>query len=694
MTLHGDFETRSPVDLKAAGIDVYAKDPLTDALCLAFAFGDEEPAIWTAEDTSAPLVPVADHIAKGGEFVAHNAPFEFNIWNHVLRRKYPRLPVLEIKQMRCTMAEALAMSLPAGLDDLAAALGVDMKKDAEGGRIMRFLCAPIAKTPFDHPVFATPETHRTHFDKLYVYCKQDVRVERAAEKRMLRLSAKERELWNLDQIINMRGVAFDRPLAERFIRLAEIEKQKADAKIISLTGKAVNGVNDVAGMVLWLQMHGAQIDGLGKQKVADCLKADLEAMLEDEERDGRLPDFVRDVLLIRQAAAKSSISKFRAMLACASPDDGRMRHLFQYHGAGPGRWTGRRVQLQNLPRPSKDMEEFDTVNEMLTGLSKITQDEAALQYIETFYGPPLERISDSIRCVLQAKPGCMLIAPDFSNVEGRGVAWLSGEDWKIKAFIAQDNGTGPGIYELSYSTAHGVPVKEVTKSLRQIGKVQELALGYQGGVGAFQNMAKVYGVKLPDAEAERIKTLWRDAHPATVQAWKDLEDAAFAAVSEPGTIHYATPKRIAFTVAGSFLWLRLPSGRKLCYPFPKIRMVDMPWKDEETGEPAKKLAVTYMGIDSKTKKWSIQKAYGGFWMQNVIEGVCRDLLVNAMFAAELADFDIIMHVHDEIVTEVPEEDAVQRTEELANLVVQLPPWAEGFPLAVSVDGWPTRRYHK
>lgn len=689
MSLHADFETQSAVNLKKAGIDVYAKDPTTRPLCLAWGLGEEDPALWRP-GLDFPEA-VAEHVRKGGEFVAHNAPFEFHIWNFSLRRLFPRLPPLRTTHIRCTMAEGLAMSLPAGLDDLAHALGVPLEKDKEGYRIMLALSQPHDRDRFGNPLFYTPEDQPVKFEKLYEYCKQDVRVERAVEKRMLRLSAAERSVWLLDQDINMRGVQFDRDLALRLIRLAGIEKERLDAEIMRATKGAVRGSTDVASMVLWLQLNGVQIDGLAKQKVADCLKADIEAALEETDLN-RLPPHCRRVLELRQEAAKSSVSKLKAMLACAS-EDGRMRHLLQYHGAGPGRWTGRRVQVQNMPRPSKEMEEFPKIEAMIEGINKLPDDEAAIQYIDMMYGPPLTRIADSIRSVLWAAPGRMLIAPDFSNVEGRGVAWVSGEDWKIRAFRAQDDGTGPGIYELSYSTAHGVAIEQVGKSERQVGKVQELALGYQGGVGAFQNMAKVYGVKMPDKEADRIKQLWRDSHPMTVQAWKDLEDAAFAAVSEPGTTHYATPQRIAFKVAGSFLWMRLPSGRKLCYPFPKIRMVEMPWEDED-GNPAKKLAVTYMGIDTHANKWSVQKAYGGFWMQNLIEGICRDLLVHAMFAVELAGYKIIMHVHDEIVVEVSESRAKAATEDIAKLVVQLPAWAEGFPLAVSVDGWPTRRYHK
>lgn len=672
MKLHLDFETRSPVDLKASGIDVYVHDIGTEILCAAYAFDDEPVELWTPNQVFPQRV--YDHVREGGTVIAHNAAFEFNVWNSVLSRIVRGLPQLQLGQMQCTMAEAYAMGLPGGLDDAASALGVEERKDKEGHRIMLMLCRPFDEAPDSSAVYHTPESKPDLFAKLYAYCKQDVVVERKLEKRLLRLSPEEKRVWELDQTINMRGVYFDRVLADRLIECSDVAKGVLDAELREITGKVVCHATEVGAIALWLEMHGVDVPSLRKQDVIDMLK------IED------MPEPCRRVLEIRQAGSKAAITKLRAMVRSTS-DDGRMRHLHQYHGAGTGRWAGRRVQTQNLKRPTIDNQDrIESICELVLTLPP----EQAIEAIEMVHGPVMEMLSDCLRAVICAAPGHVLMAPDFFNVEGRGVAWLSGEAWKIDAFIAQDNGTGPGIYELSYARAQGVDIKSVTKAMRQIGKVQELSMGYAGGKGAFQNMAKNYGVKVGDAQAEEIKVAWREAHPMTVQAWQDLEDAAFEAVLYPGRLTFATPKRIAFRVNGSFLWCRLPSGRKLCYPFPRIELCDMPWKDEN-GKPAKRESVTYMGVDSKTKKWSRQKIYGGKWMENVIQALCRDLLVEAMFAAESNGFPIVMHVHDELVPEVPEDQA-HRLDELEGLVSVLPEWAEGFPLSAS--GWTGKRYRK
>lgn len=305
----------------------------------------------------------------------------------------------------------------------------------------------------------------------------------------------------------------------------------------------------------------------------------------------------------------------------------------------------------------------------------------AARHIDLFHGSPMTVLSSCLRGMICAAPGHDLLAADYANIEGRGLAWLAGEEWKLDAFRAYDAGTGPDLYKVSAHRIYGTPIEEITKDQRQIGKVAELACGYQGGVGAFQMMAKTYLVKVADDLADRIKQKWREAHPATVKFWYALEDAALEAVRHPGRV--TTVGKIAYRVKGSFLWCKLPSGRVLCYPYPKIKLIETPWGELKD-------CLHYMHVDGLSNKWVEAHTYGGKLAENVTQAICRDLLAYSIRQAEENGYPVVLHVHDEIVSEVPKDFG--SLEEFEAICARTPAWAEGLP--VVTEGWRGERYRK
>lgn len=656
MKLHIDFETRSQADLKVVGLDNYAKHPSTKPWCMGYAFNDGPAHIWAPVNATDGVQDVLDHVELGGVVYAHNAAFELAIWNNICVPRYG-WPELKPEQMRCTMAMAYAMALPGSLEKAAAAVGITQQKDMAGGRLMLQMAKPRSEDPltwWDEP---------DKLQALYEYCRQDVRVERELEKRLMPLSQDEQALWVLDQKINNRGVHVDIPNIDRALKIVESEKRRLDEEMRDVTGGFVSVCSEVKRIGTWLRLQDVELPSLAKADVLDALQIDT------------LPPLARRALLLRQEAGKTSTAKLKAMREAASADN-RIRGTMQYHGAGTGRWAGRRIQPHNMPRPHLKRKEIDDA------ISNFGD----CDYLSVFHGPPLSVVSSSLRALICAAPGNTLLAADFSNIEGRGLAWLAGEETKLKRFRDFDAGTGPDIYKATAAAILGRPVSGITDAERQtFGKVPELACGYQGGVGAFQMMAKTYLVKVPDAVAERAKEGWRAAHPNIVAYWWALEEAALSAVLRAGQKYSAGPKgrEIVFKVSGSFLWCKLPSGRVLCYPYPVVKPIETPWGEMKD-------QVHYMTVDGLSNKWVETHTYGGKLAENVTQAICRDLLVTAIRNAEAGGYPVVLHVHDEVVSEVPENHG--SLEEFENICSQAPAWAKGLP--VVAKGWRQKRYGK
>lgn len=627
---------------------------------MAWAVGEQEPALWLPGQALPPRV--VEHVTAGAPVLAHNAPFELEIWNQIAA---PRLgwPALKPEQTYCTMAQAYAMGLPGALEDAALAVGLHVLKDTEGRALMLRMSRPRSVTPDGTPVWwDDPEK----LARLYAYCQQDVRVERELHKRLMPLSATERRVWLLDYKINQRGVAIDIESAKGAVALAEIVKEKAGGQLAEITGGKVTAATALPALKAWMAEQGVEADSLAKQDVIDLLAG------------SSLPEPVRQALVIRQEVGKASTAKFDVMLDRAG-SDGRLRQMYQYHGAATGRWAGRAVQTHNLPREMPKPEVVEKVLELV----RAGQHDA----IDAIYGPPLTLLSKCLRSFFVAPPGRKLISGDWSNIEGRGQAWFAGESWKLRAFEAADAKRGPGIYELAYSRMFGVPVETIKNPSeeRQAGKVCELAFGYQGGVGSFHVMAKTYGVKVSDAKADEFKNAWRAAHPRIKQTWREIQDAAIAAVRVPGeAFRCGFPGRQAqFKMVGSFLWCLLPSGRALCYPYPRLLEgafgPELTYKTVPSQDDKRKGKI--ISDPSNSSNWARVGTYGGSLFNNIVQGFSRDILADAMLRLDAAGADLVLHTHDDINLEVDDAKAEGAAEGLRRAMLAAPAWAEGFPLA-------------
>ena len=573
----------------------------------------------------------------------------------------------------------------------------------KGHRIMLQLSQPRDVNADGSPIWwdindkSTGIDIKAKYKALYKYCIQDIIVERELDKRLLPLSESELALWHLDQKINYRGIHCDLEAVKVAIDIIAIEKKRLNECIQLATKNIVATCNASMALKNWINTFnlykGAKYksDGPpkkykenGETKVKKAwLKGDkkiIQGVGKDVVKDlleTKLPKPVRRALLIRQEAAKNSTAKLDAILSGISRDN-RVRGTIQFYGAAStGRWAGRRVQPHNMTRPTIDQKEIDELFQIILDQTQSLKDK--MDSIRIFHGDITPRISDCLRGFITAAPGKRLISVDFSAVEGRVLAWLAGQESILTIF----RGHGK-IYEHTACQIYYIDnINDVTKDQRQIGKVATLALGFQGGVVAFQSMAKNYFVKVPDKQANIIKTNWRKANPKIVTYWYDLERAAIAAVKYPGQKFGCgvQGRQVTFLKSGSFLFCRLPSGRAICYPYPKLKNVKTPWG-------AIKKALTYKGEENY--QFVTKVAYGGLLAENITQATARDLLVNSMRVFEKFNYNIVMHVHDEIVCEVDKNFGSLK--EAENLMRILPKWAKDLP--IEAKGWEGQRYRK
>lgn len=631
-----DFETRSAVDLRKTGVYIYADDPSTDVWCMAYAFDDEEPKVWTPAD---PIdVRLEDHVIEGGKLRAWNANFERVIWHKIMVARY-NWPRTKTSQWFCTMAQASAMGLPRALGQAAAVLGVEEQKDKTGQGLMMRMARP-RKTNEDgtHVWWATPDKVQALID----YCKQDVRTEISVAERLVEMDEQERRVYLLDQRINDRGVMLDRDLLQRVRVLADTSKEEIDAEIARLTKGQVTGATKGVDLVKWLNKYDVATKSVDKQSVVKLLA-----------QPGLHP-VIRNVLTLRQDGAKSSTAKLDSMELCAGADD-RMRGLLVYHGAATGRWSGKLVQPQNFPRPVKKQEVIDSIIRKLKAGEPVTE-----------YGAGTQIAADLLRSMIIAKPGHRLLFADYSAIEARVLAWLAGETTLVDTFAR-----GGDVYKVMAKDIYNKPVDKIDGNERQVGKMAILGCGYGMGGKRFAQQCTTMGIKVNEEEARRIVRVYRETNSAISGYWRELEE------------EFLENCRDVISEKGSFARLPLKSGRCLTYHNPRIVERDTPW-----GE--KRETVEVDTLNSVTRQWTSQIIWGGLLTENVVQATARDIMAGAMVRLENHGYPVVMSVHDEIICEVPEGHG--SLAEMIDLMVNAPGWTSGCPLAA--EGKESFRYEK
>lgn len=638
-TLAIDIETYSSVDLGKAGVFKYAEAPDFRILLIGYSLDGGPVHVlhggksWPYEPTSEFLEALMDpSVLK----TAFNANFEITCLSRWLGRE------LDPAEWDCTMIRAATLGLPMTLEGAGKALGLpeDQQKLKTGKELIRYFSKPNRKGERNLPKDA-PEK----WELFKEYNAQDVIAEMHIREKLLPFSEPESEqrLWCLDQRINRRGVRIDRAMAEGIVEYEEKRKPRLKAYAQELTG--LQNPNSVQQLRGWMAEQGIETENLTKDTISALLKESI-------------PENIKEVLRVRQAMGKTSTKKYQAMLDAVCEDD-RVRGLLQFYGSRTGRWAGRLVQVQNLPQ--NHLEDLD--------LARALVKERDFDMLELLYGDPSRVLSELIRTTFIPSEGKMFVVSDFSAIEARVIAWLAGEKWRLDVFRS-----GGDIYCASASRIYGVPVEKhgVNGHLRQRGKVAELALGYQGGVGAMKRMDTTGSV--PEEEMQRIVRDWRRSSPHIVRLWRDIEDTARRAIRDGGTLktHGVTFKKRA-KEGVSFLIITLPSGRFISYPYPRL-----------TGDDR----ITYMGVNQTTKKWERIETYGGKMVENIVQAIARDCLAVAMTRVEEAGYPIVMHIHDEMVIEA-NADAL---DEVNRLMAAPVPWAPGLPLRG--DGYVTPYYRK
>jgi DNA polymerase len=638
-----DFETRSRCDLRSKGVYNYAQDISTDVLCMSYAFDDEDVRTWLPSEPFPQAVK--DHT---GLVYAHNAAFERLIFWYVLQVDF------KLEQFYCTAAQARANCAPGSLEDVGRFAGATMKKDHRGGQLIRLLSIPQADGTFREDAALMQE--------MVDYCEQDVRAMRAIAQAQRPLSAEELADYHVNERINDRGVLLARPLALGAVRYEEEEMAEIQDVVAEITNGEIKSVRSPK-MKKWVldrvgpeafEMAKVMKDGVEKMSMDKNVRAKL--LILAEENPDEVPSEVAEVIQCADDLWASSVAKFQRAASLADEEDHKVRGAFVFAGgSATGRASSYGLQVHNFPR--KCASDPALVRQAMVRGHRIVPDHG-------------RRVTDvlkgMLRPALMAGKNKRLVVSDWAAIEARVTPWASNSIFgsnKLDIFAK-----GEDVYKHNAMATFHVGYDDVNDSQRQIGKVQELACGFAGGVGAFASMGRVYGVSLPESDAKRMVDAWRRANKWAVPYWSSLEDTYMRAMRNKN--REFTTGRVTYLFDGLHLWYALPSGRVLCYPFARF--------DDEGN-------LTYAKASWKpaadAKEWPRARLWRGLACENITQAIANDLLRYALRQLD----DVVLHCHDEIVLEVPEEDAEAAAARLVQIMCTPPPWASGLPLNVKMD---------
>ena len=631
-----DFETRSYIDLKDRGLDVYANDSTTEVICIAF--GTTEDDVEVSEPNGDAVQKLLHHVEYGGKITAWNTLFEYAIWNCVCVPKY-NWPPLKLEQCIDTMGIAAANNIPQGLDDAGSFLNAEYQKDPIGKRLIQKLCKP----------------HKDGFNKdpellkqLFEYCKQDVRTEMAIGRILRPLDASEQKVWELTQRVNVRGVPVDYEELKNAVKAVEHAQNIIDEETLKLTGCKPS---ERAKLLNWLNEQGANLKDLTAETVSEALKSDYNNPT------------IKRVLELRQEGSQTSVAKYAKMLEIQN--NGRIRNTLVYHGASTGRWASRGgLNLQNIARPT-------------------LEDDAIANAIPRVFSQgigSMSELSSLVRSSIRAPQGQTFVDVDFSSVENRVGVWIANQKDKVDLFRQ-----GLDEYKVFASQAlYRVPYEEVTKEQRQVSKSAVLGCMFGQGAKGLVEYAKGMGVKLNEVQAKSAVDNYRAAYARVKELWYACEDAAIQAVQNPGT-PFAPNAKLTLKFAQNALWMRLPSGRLICWQRPMLEEVMTPWGQ-------KKLAVTVHSQNTFTRSWTRNTLIGSSIFQSAVQGTARDCLAMAMLNLEDAGYEVCLSVHDEVLLLIDESLKDTALDDVIRIMSISPKWALDLPL--TAEGWVGARYRK
>ena len=638
-----DLESFSDIDLIKCGVYAYADSPAFEILLFAWSFdGGGTQIIDLAQGEKLPAEVEEAIFDVSVTKTAYNANFERTCLSKYFGRYIPP------ESWHCSAVQAAMLALPRSLEDVGRVLGLDEQKMKEGKELIRYFCVPCKPTKANGGRTRNLPCHAPEKWELFkTYCKRDVDVEKSIRRKLhnFPIPESEMELYRLDQRINDRGVLVDMELVRNAVSCERLHKEVVTKRAYELTG--LENPNSVVQLKGWLGDMGMEAESLSKKAVAEMIA----------ETDGE----VEELLRLRLLMAKTSVKKYEAMERSVC-SDGRIHGMLMFYGANrSGRWSGKNVQIQNLPK--NDIPDLELARELVK--------QGRFEDVEMLYDSTPNVLSELIRTAFIPKPGCRFVVADFSAIEARVLAWLSGEQWRLDVFTSHGK-----IYEASASSMFHVPMEEITKGspLRQKGKLAELGLGFGGASGALISMGAL-DMGLTEEELPPLVAAWRKANPHITQFWWDVDAAAIKAVTEKQKTKVG---KIIFEYMSGILFITLPSGRKLSYVKPRMA-VNRFGRD----------GLTYEGI-SENKKWSRIETYGPKLVENIVQGTARDLLAEAMLRVEKKGYPIVMHCHDEIIAEVPEGSG--SVDEMCEIMAIQPKWAEGLPLRA--DGYSCSFYQK